>query len=269
MRAPALPCRAWRPGTTWHAPAWRCRGPARASRAAGGSGRWATSRSCGSGRSARRTSPSWASAAPTGPVVAVYVPDEGAKAALIAEEPELYFTTSHFDGYAAVLCRLDRLQQDDLTELAAEAWACRASRRLLAAAPAAAGRLTRLRRAPAPSPAPAARPTAAGPPRSCDWWATISSSASANFRKPSTYSASCAGVPTAVCVSIPSTWWPAPWASSWSACSSVSDWPRPNRPMARLRLTACERLAGGVLGVGGDDVHAGDDVRRGRAAPRA
>ena len=74
-------------------------------------------------------------AAPTGPVVAAYVPDEGAKAALIAEEPELYFTTSHFDGYAAVLCRLDRLHGDDLTELAAEAWACRAPRRLLAQHP--------------------------------------------------------------------------------------------------------------------------------------
>lgn len=74
-------------------------------------------------------------AAPTGPVVAAYVPDEGAKAALIAEEPELYFTTSHFDGYAVVLCRLDRLGPDDLAELAAEAWACRAPRRLLAEHP--------------------------------------------------------------------------------------------------------------------------------------
>ena len=56
-------------------------------------------------------------------------------AALIAEEPELYVTTSHFDGYAAVLCRLDRLHEDDLTELAMEAWACRAPRRLLAQHP--------------------------------------------------------------------------------------------------------------------------------------
>ena len=38
-------------------------------------------------------------AAPAGPVVAAYVPDEGAKQALIAEEPDVYFTTSHFDGY--------------------------------------------------------------------------------------------------------------------------------------------------------------------------
>ncbi len=74
-------------------------------------------------------------AAPTGPVVAAYVPDEGAKAALIAEEPELYFTTSHFDGYPTVLCRLDRLDAQALTELAAEAWACRAPRRLLAEHP--------------------------------------------------------------------------------------------------------------------------------------
>ena len=73
--------------------------------------------------------------APTGPVLGAAVRDEGAKAALIAEEPELYFTTSHFDGYAAVLCRLDRLPEDDLAELAAEAWACRAPRRLLARHP--------------------------------------------------------------------------------------------------------------------------------------
>jgi hypothetical protein len=74
-------------------------------------------------------------AAPTGPVVAAYVPDEGAKAALIAEEPELYFTTSHFDGYAAVLCRLDELDEQGLMELATEAWACRAPRRVLAEHP--------------------------------------------------------------------------------------------------------------------------------------
>jgi hypothetical protein len=74
-------------------------------------------------------------AAPTGPVVAAYVPDEGAKAALIAEEPALYFTTSHFDGYPTVLCRLDLLDEQGLTELAAEAWACRAPRRLLAEHP--------------------------------------------------------------------------------------------------------------------------------------
>jgi hypothetical protein len=70
--------------------------------------------------------------AATGPVMGARVPDEGAKAALIAEDPDVYFTTSHFDGYPAVLCRLDRLDGAALTELAGEAWACRAPRRLVA-----------------------------------------------------------------------------------------------------------------------------------------
>ena len=70
--------------------------------------------------------------APTGPVLGARVPDEGAKRALVADEPDVYFTTSHFNGYPAVLVRLDALDQDALTELAGEAWACRAPRRLLA-----------------------------------------------------------------------------------------------------------------------------------------
>src|SRR3954462_10469355 len=74
-------------------------------------------------------------AAPTGPVLGARVPDEGAKAALVADDPDVYFTTSHFDGYPAILCRLDPLDEEGLTELAAEAWACRAPRRLLAEHP--------------------------------------------------------------------------------------------------------------------------------------
>src|SRR3712207_6413132 len=38
-------------------------------------------------------------AAPTGPVLGARVPDEGAKRALVAGEPDVYFTTAHFDGY--------------------------------------------------------------------------------------------------------------------------------------------------------------------------
>jgi hypothetical protein len=70
--------------------------------------------------------------APSGPVVAAYVPDEGAKTALVTEEPDVYFTTHHFDGYPAVLCRLDELDDRSLTELVTEAWACRAPKRLVA-----------------------------------------------------------------------------------------------------------------------------------------
>ncbi|WP_448625255.1 MmcQ/YjbR family DNA-binding protein [Geodermatophilus sp. URMC 64] len=71
-------------------------------------------------------------AAPDGSVLGARVPDEGAKFALIAEEPGVYFTTSHFDGYPAVLCRLDALDPAGLEELVTEAWACRAPKRLLA-----------------------------------------------------------------------------------------------------------------------------------------
>jgi hypothetical protein len=71
-------------------------------------------------------------AAPTGPVMVAYVPDEGAKAALLADEPDVWFTTHHFDGYPAVLCRLEELTEEGLEELAAEAWASRAPRRLVA-----------------------------------------------------------------------------------------------------------------------------------------
>jgi hypothetical protein len=73
--------------------------------------------------------------APTGPVLGARVPDEGAKRALVAAEPDVYFTTAHFDGYPAVLVRLDALDDAGLTELVGDAWACRAPRRLLAEHP--------------------------------------------------------------------------------------------------------------------------------------
>ena len=69
-------------------------------------------------------------AAPTGPVLAARVPDLGAKEALLATGGELYFTIPHFDGYPAVLARLDRMALDDLEELLVEAWLSRAPKRL-------------------------------------------------------------------------------------------------------------------------------------------
>ncbi len=69
-------------------------------------------------------------AAPEGPVLGARVEDLSAKEALIADEPELYFTTSHFDGYPSVLARLDRIGPGDLEELVVEAWLARAPKRL-------------------------------------------------------------------------------------------------------------------------------------------
>ena len=69
-------------------------------------------------------------AAPTGPVLGVRVADEGVKHALVAGSPDVYLTTSHFDGYPAVLVRLDRVGVEELRELVVDAWLDRAPVRL-------------------------------------------------------------------------------------------------------------------------------------------
>ena len=67
-------------------------------------------------------------AAPQGPILGVRVPDLGAKEAVIASDPDVFFTIPHFDGYPAVLVLLDRIDVDALEELVVEAWLCRASK---------------------------------------------------------------------------------------------------------------------------------------------
>ena len=71
--------------------------------------------------------------APDGPVLGAAVPDEGAKHALIADDPAVFFTTPHFDGYPSVLVRLDVIGEAELTELLTEAWLAKAPKRLAAA----------------------------------------------------------------------------------------------------------------------------------------
>jgi len=69
-------------------------------------------------------------AAPDGPILGVRVADVGVKEALIADDPGVYFTTPHFDGYSAVLVRLDQIQEAELQELITEAWLTSAPKRL-------------------------------------------------------------------------------------------------------------------------------------------
>jgi hypothetical protein len=69
-------------------------------------------------------------AAPTGEILGVRVPDEEAKQALLQSEPEIYFTTPHFDGYPSVLVRLERIPRKDLEEAITEAWLTRAPKRV-------------------------------------------------------------------------------------------------------------------------------------------
>ncbi len=56
--------------------------------------------------------------------------DEGVKLALIADDPAVFFTTPHFDGYSAVLFELDRIGARELTELITDAWLARAPKKL-------------------------------------------------------------------------------------------------------------------------------------------
>lgn len=69
-------------------------------------------------------------AAPDGPILAAWVPDLGVKEALLADDPQVFFTTPHFDGYRAILVLLERIGDPELTELVVEAWLDRAPKRL-------------------------------------------------------------------------------------------------------------------------------------------
>jgi hypothetical protein len=66
-------------------------------------------------------------------VLAFRVADLGVKEMLVADGRGIYFTTPHWNGYAAVLVRirdLDRLDREELRDLVEEAWLTRAQKRL-------------------------------------------------------------------------------------------------------------------------------------------
>ncbi len=64
-------------------------------------------------------------------VLVLWCADVGEKEALIASQPETFFTTPHYDGYSHVLVRLDRIDTDELLDLLTAAWRSRAPKRLL------------------------------------------------------------------------------------------------------------------------------------------
>jgi hypothetical protein len=71
--------------------------------------------------------------APDGPILGARVEHVVAKEALLADDPRVFFTTPHFDGYPAVLVRLERIGLEALEEVVVEAWLNRAPKRLVAA----------------------------------------------------------------------------------------------------------------------------------------
>jgi hypothetical protein len=59
-------------------------------------------------------------------VIAVRVANEGQKSALLSADGKKFFTEPHYDGFPAVLVRLEAASVADLKVLIAEAWRCQA-----------------------------------------------------------------------------------------------------------------------------------------------
>jgi hypothetical protein len=72
-------------------------------------------------------------AVPDGPILGARVEHLVAKEALLIDDPDVFFTTPHFDGFPAVLVRLERIAPADLEEVVVEAWLARAPARVAAA----------------------------------------------------------------------------------------------------------------------------------------
>jgi hypothetical protein len=68
-----------------------------------------------------------------GETLVVRVVDLEDKEALLRSDPEALFSTPHYDGYAYVLVRLDRVDPQHLRELIEDAWRLSAPKRVLAA----------------------------------------------------------------------------------------------------------------------------------------
>ena len=65
-------------------------------------------------------------------VLAIVVPGLGAKDVLMESEPHKYVLDPHYDGFPAVLVRLDQVGLEELADLLTEAWRCKADKALLA-----------------------------------------------------------------------------------------------------------------------------------------
>jgi len=59
---------------------------------------------------------------PDGPILAVRVEDLGEKEAVLAANPEAFFSIPHFDGYAAVLIQLPKVSARALREALTDGW---------------------------------------------------------------------------------------------------------------------------------------------------
>jgi len=58
--------------------------------------------------------------------------DMGEREALLQGQPEVFFSTPHYDGHPYVLVRLEGVDPVELAELIEEVWRLRAPKRLVA-----------------------------------------------------------------------------------------------------------------------------------------
>jgi hypothetical protein len=72
-------------------------------------------------------------AAPSGAILGLRTADLEMKEVLLASDPDVYFTTPHFNGYPAVLVRLSGITPKALKEAIVEAWLARAPKRMVEA----------------------------------------------------------------------------------------------------------------------------------------
>ena len=64
-------------------------------------------------------------------VLVVRVAGQADKEMLLASDPEKFFTEPHYNGFPAVLVRLEEVDVDELEELITDAWTCQAPRGLV------------------------------------------------------------------------------------------------------------------------------------------
>ncbi len=71
--------------------------------------------------------------APDGPILGVRTADVEMKEVLLHSDPDVFFTTPHFDGYPAVLVQLKKIGAKKLKDIVVEAWLARAPKRAVEA----------------------------------------------------------------------------------------------------------------------------------------
>lgn len=70
---------------------------------------------------------------PHGPILALRVADLMDKEAVLAAHPDAFFTIPHFEGFSAILVRMDAVHRDELSDAVVDAWLACAPPRLAAA----------------------------------------------------------------------------------------------------------------------------------------